>query len=450
MTSQSNLELPLTFRAEVVTPLLHYLAAGDSCAVVGIGSVGKSNLLRFLLREAVQRHYLNEAWASYLFIYVDINKILKANRWGLFELMLHQLLLALTTQGTEPAMLEQIDKLHRRATDPKRRYLALRYLDRAVRIACDELGLRLVFLFDEFDDLARVMSPQGFAALRALRDDYKYRLMYLVATRLEIKRLREETQPVEAFEELIASHTFWLGPYTETDARLMIERLERRHHTPLPETLVDKILTATGGHPGLLREAYDVARASPDNFEDLVTQHPPILDECRRIWLSLPSAEQEALISLAGQLPSSAAPAEVLDRLRRKGLVGGAWSAENKIFSSLLSTYLHQQTPQVGAKIYIDPEQRLVSVNGHEIRDLTPLEFELIAFLEKNRGRSVSRDEIAQHLYPEDMVFEGEGVSDTRLHSLVKRLRRRIEPTPQEPRYILTVRGHGFRLADED
>jgi DNA-binding response OmpR family regulator len=55
---------------------------------------------------------------------------------------------------------------------------------------------------------------------------------------------------------------------------------------------------------------------------------------------------------------------------------------------------------------------------------------------------------LAEHLYPEDMAYDGSGVSDTRLDSVVKRLRKQIEPDSQEPRYILTVRGAGFRLVD--
>lgn len=73
-----------------------------------------------------------------------------------------------------------------------------------------------------------------------------------------------------------------------------------------------------------------------------------------------------------------------------------------------------------------------------------------MAYLEENRGRVCSRDELAQHLYPEDMTLEGDGVTDTRLDAVVKRVRKRVEPVPGKPRYIVTVRGHGFRLADGD
>ncbi len=450
MTTQTNFDLPLTFRADVVKPIYQTLAAGDSCSVVGIGSVGKSNLLRFLRRDDVRQAQLGESWTTYLLVYIDINKILKLSRWGLFELMLHQLLIDLTNLGADQQVLETLDELHQRAAQPKTRYLALRHLDRAIRLVCHQLGLRLVFLFDEFDELCRRMAPEGFSALRALRDDYKYQVMYLVATRLELERLRDEIKEIEAFEELVTPHTFWLGPYSEADARFMLHRLASRHKMPLDEDSTTKILEATGSHPGLLREGYSVFRKSPDDFFDALVKSIKAQAECQRIWLSLSSQEQEGMLALTDQGHAPDELTDIIQRLCHKGLVRGETPEDTHIFSSIFGAYIRQQGPSGGRDIYIDHRQRVVLVRGHEIRGLTPLEYDLMAYLDEKRGELCTYDELAMHLYPEDMALEGAGVTDTRLHSLVKRLRRQIEPSPGQPRYILTVRGHGFRLADGD
>ena len=73
---------------------------------------------------------------------------------------------------------------------------------------------------------------------------------------------------------------------------------------------------------------------------------------------------------------------------------------------------------------------------------------QLLDYLEARRGQACSRDEIAQHLYPDDMLAKGGGVSDARLDAVVKRLRKHIEPVKGKPQFIITVRGHGFRLED--
>ncbi len=122
-------------------------------------------------------------------------------------------------------------------------------------------------------------------------------------------------------------------------------------------------------------------------------------------------------------------------------------SAEHIIFSPLFAEYIKEQHPIVGESVHLDHNRHSIWVNGYEIRGLTPLEYKLLAYLEKRQGQVCSRDELALHLYPDDMELEGSGVTDTRLDSVVKRLRKRIEPNPKKPRYVVTVRGHGFRWA---
>jgi DNA-binding response OmpR family regulator len=427
---------------------MDHLTAGDSCSIVGIGSVGKSNLLRFLQREDVRQAQLGAEVEHYLFVYVDTNKMLKPNAWGLMELMLHQMLIELENRQADEIKVQAIDDLHQRASDPDNRSLTLRYLDRACGIVCNQLGLRLVFLIDEFDELCRTMSQRGFAALRALRDEFKYRLMYVVTTRLELKRLRANVSEIEAFEELLSSPTVWLGPYSDEDARFMLRRLGSRHETFLDDDTVEQVLTATGRHPGLLREAYQVARQQPADLIKTLAGRPSVQAESQRIWLSLSPDEQQAMVNLANDAFISPDQQEVVERLHDKGLVSRAEKNKSRLFSPAFAEYVRQQSSTAGAHIVVDHKRHTVFVQGREIKDLTPLEFKLMAYLEKKRGQVCTRDELAEYLYPEDMTLEGAGVSDTRLDSVVKRLRKQIEPDSQEPRYILTVRGAGFRLVD--
>jgi DNA-binding winged helix-turn-helix (wHTH) protein len=439
-------DLPLTFQAESVQSIMRCVAAGDSCAVIGIGSVGKSNLLRFLLRDDVRQTYLGGEGATYLFVYVDGNKLLKPTLGGLVELVLHQIGLALAQRGVEPSVVQAIDDLHQKSADRKTRSLALRYLDRALSVVIQQLGLRLVLLLDEFDELARTMPPRGFAALRALRDDYKYRLMYVVATRLELNRLRENMAEIEMFDELVSPQTFWLGLYSEEDARWNLSRLMARHKFNLPAEVIDQLLSLTGRHPGLLREAYRVVREQPPDLGQALAGNPQIQAECQRIWLSLAADEQQALVTLAAGVAFQPQQAGALTRLRRKGLVSGRGESEASFFSPLFSAYLKQQQPVAGVRIYIDPQRRTLWLDGREVKGFTPLEYRLVAYLAQKQGQICSRDELAEHLYPEEMAPDGIGVADTRLDSLVKRVRKRIEPDLQEPRYLLTARGHGFQL----
>jgi len=439
--------LPLSFRSAVVDKILSYLQAGDSCSLVGIGSVGKSNLLRFLQQEDVRRAKLGKQWNKYLFIYIDTNKMLEQSDWGLFELMLHQLLAEFSKRKIDSEIFQTIDNLYARSTESNTQHLALRYLDRAISTICGRLGLRLVFLFDEFDHLCRTLPSQTFAALRALRDDNKYFLMYIVATRVDLQRLSDGKTDIEAFEELVTPNTIWLMAYPEDDARLMLHRLTERHHVEMMnEAGIHKLLSKTGGHPGLIRAVFGIAYKQSANLDDLKATDKQVQDECQRIWHSLAEDEQMVLANLVSGGKPNVLPPEMLERLQMKGLVGGSWAKPSKIFSMLLADYILSENPVIGAHIYIDRKKRIVFVDDRAIEGLALLEYKLIEFLDGRRQQVVTRDEIISYLYPDTEVPNSK--SDNRIDSIVKRLRRAIEPDPNQPRFILTVRGHGLKLED--
>ena len=74
---------------------------------------------------------------------------------------------------------------------------------------------------------------------------------------------------------------------------------------------------------------------------------------------------------------------------------------------------------------------------------LSPPQFRLLELLYKHPEQVVSRDDIANYVWP---GTEGIGVSDQAIDALVRRLRDRLSEIDRDHDYILTIRGHGFRL----
>jgi DNA-binding response OmpR family regulator len=73
--------------------------------------------------------------------------------------------------------------------------------------------------------------------------------------------------------------------------------------------------------------------------------------------------------------------------------------------------------------------------------EITPLEFKLLAALIRHRGRVISREKLLNEIWGRG-VFVTDRVIDTH----VTNLRKKIEPEPAEPRFLVSVRGIGYRF----
>lgn len=91
----------------------------------------------------------------------------------------------------------------------------------------------------------------------------------------------------------------------------------------------------------------------------------------------------------------------------------------------------------------IDLEKRIVSLDGAQLH-VTPLEYHLLTLFLKNPGKVLTTQYILKEIYG-----VGYGTDTQALRALMAGLRRKIEPTPAKPRYILTEIGVGYRLVDE-
>ncbi|MDH3729986.1 MAG: response regulator transcription factor [Acidimicrobiia bacterium] len=93
-------------------------------------------------------------------------------------------------------------------------------------------------------------------------------------------------------------------------------------------------------------------------------------------------------------------------------------------------------------EVTIDLPKMKVTVGSRDV-DLTATEFELLATLARNPGRIYTRAQLLDGLY---------GVSvesyERSVDAHIKNIRRKIEPDPRKPRYVLTVYGVGYKFAD--
>ena len=91
----------------------------------------------------------------------------------------------------------------------------------------------------------------------------------------------------------------------------------------------------------------------------------------------------------------------------------------------------------------IDLRLRRVSRDGTEI-SLTPKEFDILYFLARNRGEVFTKEQIYQAVWESDYLLD-----DSNIMAFIRKLRKKIEPNPDAPRYILTIWGIGYKFSDK-
>jgi hypothetical protein len=217
----------------------------------------------------------------------------------------------------------------------------------------------------------------------------------------------------------------------------------------------------SGGHPRIVDGVCQVLHAALDEAGADVNDAPDrwqfhrnlaprlrtdafLIGECRKIWDESTAAEQAELLGLL--LTDYRPDATLLAELMRRYVVIKV-EGRPHIFSRLLGDYVQQQAtpaPTSPATIWVDTASGAVTVGGTPVDNLTALEYKLMLLLFQNRDRLIDKYQIVTSVWGESYIDE---VDDARIEKLISRLRQKIEPDPANPRFLMTVRGRGYRLA---
>ncbi|WP_010271594.1 response regulator transcription factor [Paenibacillus senegalensis] len=94
-------------------------------------------------------------------------------------------------------------------------------------------------------------------------------------------------------------------------------------------------------------------------------------------------------------------------------------------------------------KLRIDPLRHEVRTE-HGVIKLTAKEFDLLYFLARNQGRVFTKKQIYRSVWDDEYAFD-----DNNIMVHIRRLRKKIEPDPENPIYILTVWGVGYKFGGD-
>ena len=401
--------------------MLGLLCKGQSVSLIGPRRIGKSSFLLHLCRPQV-----HEKWDisvdQFIFIYIDCQEIGDSSADEIYDLLVD----TLTTE------LENRD--HIIETPPNQS--GYRALDRRLN-RLKRAGLQVAILFDEFELLAanEQLTPYFFARLRGLTT--KYGLAYLTASQRPLF-------DITADEEILSSPFFNifvsipLGLFPQEEAQEMWQARVGDQKSLGTNAIWEQISQQVGYHPFFLHIAgyhlWDVWQNNGTiDWEQInkVTE-AETSDHLGYMWQTLTAEEQRGLVLL--HVPNEVA--RVLELLCLITRQNGRYTYT----STLLESFIRRQTVADVVQFdlfVIDLQQRLVLLAGTEYT-LTTSQFSLLICLVREAERMVPASELETAVWGEALIDDPD-----RLKTLIKRLRRAIEP---HDKWIISGRGVGYAL----
>jgi hypothetical protein len=425
--------LPETLRREDGVYILQRTAEGDCCAVVGLSNTGKSTLLRMLSRRAMRVQWLDGWDDSSTFVYVDFNLMLEATEQGFYELILRCLMEELVHRDPDAGFLTQLQSAYKTLVAPPSAFQISLSFSEGLTAVCQGLPSNLVLLFDEFDEPFEQIDGRAFLNLRALKDKYRNRLSFVTATNRRPSNIRRG-RDVDEFIELFEPFTRFLGPLDRFDVDQVITWVADQEGYTFDDEDRAFLCHHADGHLGLLlavSRALGEVTGEPvrDAGQDWLIHRQVrgrldrdlnVQGECRKLWDDLTEAQQDALMAVVGA--EEDVEGRVLESLRRTGVIR---KGEALLFSPVFEGFVRRQ--------------RLSRLTP----TLTDLEYRLLLLLYGRLNKICDKYQIVEAVWGEEYIDQ---VDDARIDKLLSRLRAKIEPEPRTPRYLVTVRGRGYKL----
>lgn len=434
---------PDATRFDEVEKILSFVKKGDSCQIIGVPGIGRSNLLGLLsYNRNVRLKHLGKNQKWFHFVLLNFSEIRNKPLFDATKFIFLGLLDSLRGRKMENEY-EAVNKIFKESVEQNDELILFQGLKKTIDFLAIEKELTIVLLLDRFEEYVPSLTADFFANLRVLRNRAKYRFSVVFST---TRLLEDIFEPLffGDFYEFMAGKIVYLPILDKPGLDFRITYLEKVTGKKIDKKMLGEVLSLTGGHGNLTRHCLEAilaaatfdAATGPELSEFFLKQKP-VRSALFGIWNCLNPFEQNllTLLNFANQ---------DISYLENVGLID-----KNKLTIPLLKDYALEKN-----KLLAENEKIVFDQNSNEIKKgnlvisdkLTSFELKLLKFLILNKEKIVEREDVIKAVWKD--IPSTAGVTDQALDQLVFRLRKKIETDPNKPEHILTVKGRGFKFTE--
>ncbi|MCU0479680.1 MAG: winged helix-turn-helix domain-containing protein [Anaerolineae bacterium] len=442
-------------RTDEIIVILQVITAPHptSQAIYGSRTIGKTALLNYIKDPNgalyTYRDFLYSAYhvggGRYLhFVYINLNLFTQGDE--LFFILVTSLENSLDDDNS-PVSEFEFASYHNHMTKQE-----LHTILRDTLRRLDEMGVRVVFMLDDFDTAVMVLTIEDDHLLRTIADIAPF----IIATERPIPELRPDI--VEASPLLGILRPSALGLLSADSAKSLIRQPAQNSGIFISDNEVAFLMNIGGKHPFLLlsvcefyfnmrRDYPDLPKllSNQDNWGNIRNQFisrllnlSHIKTVLQRTWTTLSSDEQRVLLYIADENDTPQTPDTVLiaGRLLNKALAELDFQyGVYRISGELLQEYLNRYTTKPPTQPKTSTATMLTANAKRLIQTLSPIDRNVFRYLVKNPNRVCTFEELL------DAVWTDTDKSKRALEASIHRLRRHLTDGQE----IQNIRGRGYK-----
>jgi DNA-binding winged helix-turn-helix (wHTH) protein len=429
---------PDTARFDDIQKLAHFIQDSTSCQLLSIPGAGRGTVLNLLANnKKIRIKHFGKQHEQIHFVLVNFSEIRKRPLIDVIKFLFLSTCDSLRARKLDEY--KRVNDLFKNSLRYRDELVLFQALKEAIDYLCLEKGLKIVFLFDRFEEYVPSVTSEFFGNLRTLRARAKYKFSVIFSLNRPLEDILEPEQLAD-FYEYVASNYVYLSIRDEATTGFRVAYIEKITGKKVQESVMSDVLVQTGGMGKLVKLSVEALLGNPlhDNkqLSDFLFTHKSIKSALVDVCRSLNPSEQAVLIKEKYE------ESDENKYLNCIGILSGD-KIQIPLFEQHIAT--HRNQPLGQKSITYDITTNTIKLGDTVLSDqLTASEFKLLAYLIQNGEQIVEREDIINIVW--SSVKSTAGITDQAVDQLVFRLRRKIEEDPNHPTHLLTVKGRGFKF----